>query len=329
MKHPLVLLVLLLFGVTALGQFPPPAGQPGTTAIQKDSTIFRFWANSCTVERGFINIVDTTKVYNNNNHASYGESGDATGIPDEFAVSLGDGGIATLTFPDFIANLPGPDFAIFENSFTDDFLELGFVEVSSDGFRFVRFPAVSLTQDTSQVATFGTIDATKIHNFAGKYRVFYGTPFDLEDIADSTGIDLSRIIHVRIIDAVGCIQDGFSTFDSQGNKVNDPWPTEFHSCGFDLDAVGVINTPQALPSFDDPFFVDIYPNPFHDKITLTTAVRELLVIRILDLQGRILMQKELTTPESSMDVAGLSSGIYLVRITDKSGLSVTRKMFKK
>ncbi|MFN6048554.1 MAG: T9SS C-terminal target domain-containing protein, partial [Bacteroidota bacterium] len=46
-------------------------------------------------------------------------------------VSLGDGGIATLTFDPPITNGDGFDFAVFENTFLDTFLELAFVEVST------------------------------------------------------------------------------------------------------------------------------------------------------------------------------------------------------
>ena len=54
---------------------------------------------------------------------------------------LGDDGSLVLTFPAPIADGAGPDFAVFENAFSTEFLELAFVEVSSDGTNFTRFPA--------------------------------------------------------------------------------------------------------------------------------------------------------------------------------------------
>jgi hypothetical protein len=47
------------------------------------------------------------------------------------------------------------------------------------------------------------------------------------------------------VDVVGSITPAYATYDSQGNMVNDPWPTPYSSSGFDLDAVGVIN--QLVP----------------------------------------------------------------------------------
>src|SRR5690606_10126887 len=120
--------------------------------------------------------------------ASSGDSSAALGAPDGFTVSLGDGGIAVVRFAQPVANGPGPDFAIFENGFPDvsdpegAFLELGFVEVSSDGVHYTRFPATSLTQDTfqhSSIAGSMYMNARLLNNLAGKYIANWGTPFDL------------------------------------------------------------------------------------------------------------------------------------------------------
>ena len=90
----------------------------------------------------------------------------------------------------------------------------------------------------------------------------YGTPFDLEELNNISGLNIDSITYVKIIDVVGCIQDEFATYDSQENIVNDPWPTLFPSGGFDLDAVGVIhNITNAGISQNDQIQVSIYPNP--------------------------------------------------------------------
>lgn len=258
-KSAYLLLILLFVSnvVNAQGPFPPAAGQPGSTAIYKDSSAIKGWANAIEIKRGWVNIADTSVYYNGSNKATFGYPSNALGLAQESSfdvVSLGDGGIATLTFSSPIVNGDGPDFAIFENSFSDTFLELAFVEVSSDGYHFVRFPSVSLTQTTTQVGGFGTLDPTNIHNLAGKYRQGYGTPFDLQDLADSSNIDINNIRFVRVIDVVGNIDDAYCTYDSQGNKINDPWPTPFNSCGFDLDAVAILNKANynyIISNFDD------------------------------------------------------------------------------
>jgi hypothetical protein len=235
-----ILISISLTGIAIAGTYAPPPGQPGSTAIHMDDPVFKEWATGIDVVCGLVDISNP-----GGGDASYGSPdyalGKAQGTSTD-VVSLGDGGYATLTFTYPIINGPSWDFAVFENGFSDTFLELGFVEVSSDGINFFRFDSVSLTQTTTQLGGFGLLVATDLNNLAGKYRQGYGTPFDLEELVGEPGLDVNNIGWVRVVDVVGSIDPLYATYDSLGNKVNDPWPTTFASSGFDLDAVGVINT---------------------------------------------------------------------------------------
>jgi hypothetical protein len=224
------------------GPFAPPAGQPGSDAIDQTSPLFKGWATDVVqLVRGPMDISHPEL-----GSASFGTAanalGPATGNPSD-VVSLGDGGSITLGFASGIRNGPGADFAVFENGFGDAFLELGFVEVSSNGVDFFRFPSISLTPTATQVGSFGTLDATNLYDLAGKYRAGFGTPFDLAELAGvSPLLDIDHVTQVRIVDVTGSINPLYATHDSLGNIVNDPWPTPFASSGFDLDAVGVLHT---------------------------------------------------------------------------------------
>jgi hypothetical protein len=262
---------------------------------------------------------------------NYGIESDALGIADDHVISLGDGGIATLTFDPPIKNGSGFDFAVFENGMGDNFLELAFTEVSSDGVRFVRFPSVSLTPEDLQVTTFGFLDARKINNLAGKYRVFYGTPFDLEEIKDSSGIDIMHITHVRIRDVVGCVNDSvieFVSFDSQGHRINDPWPTEFHTGGFDLDAVGVIHeVSQSMNEKQKPF-VNIYPNPCSDRLHIMIPEGSSAAFQLVNLLGDVMIIREKLSESNFIDLTGLCQGLYIGKFTFPDGKMETRKIVK-
>ncbi len=289
--------------------FAPAAGQPGSTAIHKDSSIIVNWAKTCEVERGYMNIEDPSLGY-----VSFGEPSNAVGPASGVTtsvVSLGDGGKATLTFNPPIKNGEGPDFAVFENGLNDQFLELGFVEVSSDGVNFVRFPAISEVQTTTQIGGFGSVDCRYIHNFAGKYRVAYGTPFDLEDLKDSNNIDLNAITHVRIVDVVGSINPLYATYDSQGNIINNLHPTPFESGGFDLDGIGVINEGElSLDKFTN--YIGIYPNPVINQLTIATNKIE--SFSIVNTLGETLLKGSLTQGENMIDVSDFKTGIYFIHI---------------
>ena len=223
-------------------QFAPAAGKPGSTAIKADSSCFQGWANACYVDRGWrqINLKDS-------GYASVGVAANAEGKAlSKGVVSLGDGGSAVLVFDPPIRDDDGFDFAVFENAFNDSFLELAFVEVSTDSVRWARFPATSLTPIGQQTGGFGATNPTLIHNFAGKYRMPYGTPFDLQDLALFSFINPNNIRYVRIVDVIGSVDSALGSRDHSGNIVNDPFPTNFASSGFDLDAVGAIHLSPSM-----------------------------------------------------------------------------------
>ena len=228
-KYLLIFMTLIAFPVCAFaGPYAPAAGQPGSTAVYMDSADFTGWAT------GYEDVIygaDVADTWKTPQKALGKAQGNAFDI-----LCLGRGGKATFIFDPPIKNGEGWDFAVFENTFSDVFLELAWVEISTNGQDFIRFPNDSLTP--LPVGAFGHIDPTDINGFGGKYRQGYGTPFDLQNLATdplvlSGKVDLSNITRVRIIDVVG---DGTAR-DSQGRVIYDPYPTK-NSAGFDLDAIG-------------------------------------------------------------------------------------------
>ncbi len=246
---------LLCLGLAArAGIYAPAAGQPGTTAIAADDSRIIAWGSATgTIVRGPYEIGDPDSPL-----VSFGNPGAVLGPANAFDIdtgepsitpstvlSLGDGGSIVVTFAQPIANGPSWDFAVFENGFNDTFLELAFVEVSSDGATFFRFPNHSLTQTADQIdqnTALNAINPRDIDGFAGKYRVGFGTPFDLSLLAGRSGLDINAITAVRLVDVVGSIDPLYARRDTELRIINDPWPTPFNTGGFDLDAIGVLHT---------------------------------------------------------------------------------------
>jgi hypothetical protein len=305
-------------------QFAPAAGQAGTTAIKKDSSIIINWATGCKVVRGYQDVSNQSLGY-----ASVGDSSKAIGIADGInVVSLGDGGTAVLTFQSPIKNLAGPDFCVFENSFDAGFLELAFVEVSSDGINFTRFPATCNVQNTVQIGPFDTSsDPTKIDNLAGKYIANYGVPFDLQQLNGTIGLDINAITHVKIIDAVGCIQAQYATYDKNNNKINDPWATAFGSSGFDLDAVGVINqVPLSVKEQNElESLVKVFPTIVSREMNIDNRSGKRLTAEVSDIEGRVVMTTEINSGKLLLEE--LSTGMYFAKLSDGNN-SFTKKFVK-
>jgi Secretion system C-terminal sorting domain len=322
MKIIIQTVCFLLFLTPCVAQFSGVVGTANCAAIYQDSSVFVAWATGCKVVRGYQNAADTTlgRVNFGNDSSAVGKAG-VNGV-----VSLGDGGSAILTFAKPIRNGVGADFAVFENSFDNAFLELAFVEVSSNGVDFYRFRATSNLVAT-QIGAFDLgSNATKINNLAGKYRARYGTPFDLAELAGVAGLNINAITHVKIIDVVGSINPLYASYDQNNNAINDPYPTPFASGGFDLDAVGVLhqatvfaqsNTPEAL----------VFPCPLPQNQVLTVQANSFInSINIYAINGALVYQhiENNSNVEYKLPILALAKGVYILNITTDLGIVVRK-----
>ncbi|NLH15225.1 MAG: hypothetical protein GX455_01470 [Phycisphaerae bacterium] len=198
-------------------------------------------------------------------------------LPGSITLSFGD---PNRPESESIRNGRGYDFAVFENAILSlvstpggsiagrTMAELAFVEVSTNGIDFARFPSVSLT--AGRVGPYGTIDVTDVYNVAGKHpnadSVCTGTPFDLDDLRDHPMVqegyvNLDDIRFIRLVDIPGngSFSDQSTDFPdpssydpnsvshfqpySSVHPIYDAWLT-FGSGGFDLEAVGVLREQQ-------------------------------------------------------------------------------------
>jgi hypothetical protein len=316
MKLIAVLLFFCSLNGIAQGPYAPVADSIGTTAIHKDSSVFIDWASGCIIERGWKNITDTTlgKTSTGDIYSATEKSG-VNGV-----VSLGDGGSAILTFSSPILNGNGPDFAVFENAFDNTFLELAHVEVSSDGINYFRFESVSLSQVNTQILNI--VNTTEIYNLAGKYRAQYGTPFDLEELIGITGLDINNVTHVKIIDVVGSINEPYASYDSQGNIINDPFPTPFETGGFDLDAIGIIHSFVGIKELTNAF--NVFPNPASQQATIIFDNYADKTIQLIDLNGIIVKQLQTRSNQVELDLLHYAKGIYILKSIEGEHVSIKK-----
>jgi len=235
-----LILVLTVGGaIAAQAQFVD-SGQLNPEFSRTDGTLVAWASQVVASVRGPQNYLDLAAGL-----ASYGVETDilgAAGTP----FSLGDGGSVTVAFDVEIANGAGPDLVVFENGFVWNgvYMELGFVEVSSNGTDFARLP--SICRQDSVVGPWDTSDPALFYNLAGNY--VGGTGFDLQDLVVageplvlSGAVDLQHIVFVRVVDVIGDLT-GNATQDYFGHPVADPYPSSGAGSGMDVTGIAVINT---------------------------------------------------------------------------------------
>lgn len=234
--------------------------------------------------------------------------------------TLGVGGSLTLGFDVVIVNGPGADFSVFENAFVFSgatFSEVAYVEVSSNGTDFARFPARYVGPPTGVpgfTAPWGTYSgltghvpvlANVVTNTIDPFDpvVAGGEAFDLgalvaDPLVVGGQVDLANVQYVRIVDvphATGLDAFGNVIFDNSGATGT-----------ADIDAVAVIhhagNISATQPSVD--LFLDAQgylnlrledPNGFTDIDQAQVRVSYNLVqVSITRLRG--LLPSQTVTP---------------------------------
>lgn len=297
---------------TAL-EFDDSVGTSGCQAIYYNNPAILGWATGCTVTRGPKRISNAALGY-----ADYGTDSDGIGPSSESTtdgvVSLGDGGIAVLTFDQPITNGEGYDFAVFENSLNHTFLEMAFVEVSSDGVHYYRFPSVSNTQNATQITNGGAVDPRKVHNLAGKYIVGWGTPFDLAELAGYSNLDIDNITHVRLVDVVGAIDPQYGTIDKNGRIINDPYPTPWGSSGFDLSGVAIMNgwQPNGISEQTLSSTLVAYPNPCTNILYIQNNQPD-CAIEIYNVFGQLVWSDISSDSRIQVNMQAFPDGMYIVK----------------
>lgn len=317
----------ILGAVISRAQYAPAAGIPGSSAIYKDSSIVAFWADSIFFNRGYIAINDSSLGL-----ASVGDANSAKGKALENGVlSLGDGGTATAFFQQGILNLSGPEFAIFENGFeltgsNKYHIELAYVEVSTDGIKYYRFPNHSATQDSIQTGNFDGMFPEQIDGLAGKYIAGFGTPFDLELLKDSIGN--KPVYYIRVRDVVGALNDSFCSFDSDGRKINDPWPSSFASSGFDLDAIALLNEIETVLPESNNTGLNVYPNPINNEsmLSIELAQESPFDIYVYNAIGQCLIKSTNNIRKTSIPIA--FNGNFLIVQCKQNNRTFTTKVIR-
>lgn len=96
---------------------------------------------------------------------------------------------------------------------------------------------------------------------------------------------------------------------------------------FCVDHISVAG-PSSATSLDAPFSIDIFPNPTTGYIQLSSPENEALYCTIIDLTGRLVLQKEWNAGGGQIDLQGLPPGNYWIQIRNDRGHAALRSISK-
>lgn len=138
-------------------------------------------------------------------------------------------------------------------------------------------------------------------------------------------------------DSVWIPISGTVTFIAKFDDYSDStWPYMYHCHALTHEDEGMmgqftVNGTMATNENSVKTAFSLYPNPSTDKlfINLSDASTEIYYITITTLEGRIAMMLPKPQWQNGIDISSLSSGVYLLKLTDEKTKSVTTKKFIK
>jgi hypothetical protein len=113
---------------------------------------------------------------------------------------------------------------------------------------------------------------------------------------------------------VGSIHRNFCSYDTQQNIINDPYPTDFISGGFDIDALGIIHQlyPTSTLNEGKENIVSIYPNPCQNQLYIQSS-EKIKRGTVVSLEGKVIWKSK-EIDQNNIDVSSLKEGIYLLKL---------------
>jgi hypothetical protein len=90
---------------------------------------------------------------------------------------------------------------------------------------------------------------------------------------------------------------------------------------WDITGVEVLNTKSFENSVDS---FKIYPNPAQNFITVNSVLNEKVSITIYDLNGREVIKTSFEGKQKSIDIGGITAGIYFMKIIGSENTETIR-----
>ena len=93
----------------------------------------------------------------------------------------------------------------------------------------------------------------------------------------------------------------------------------------DFQVIAIIDSPNHIAELGAEQF-KVYPNPAQDRFTIIMQQPDNTVATLTDAMGRIVKEIKISTQQTSVDIASLSSGIYYLKIVNSDAVLPVQKI---
>ena len=93
-----------------------------------------------------------------------------------------------------------------------------------------------------------------------------------------------------------------------------------------VDNIAVDVNNLATSEVDTKDSIKVYPNPFHDVITIS-EIRNVKTVHVMDASGRLV--KTIEKPTAQLQLGDLKSGMYILQLAHRDGTTTSVKVIKK
>ena len=70
--------------------------------------------------------------------------------------------------------------------------------------------------------------------------------------------------------------------------------------------------------------INIYPIPATDELTIENTTQQDFALQLFDINGKLIKAEQLSNYRNNLDVSSLNSGVYILKLSNKSGVYTKR-----
>jgi hypothetical protein len=117
-----------------------------------------------------------------------------------------------------------------------------------------------------------------------------------------------------------------STFTASANGSYAVIVTGNGDCADTSDCVVIDQV--GLTDLGQEFGLQLYPNPTMDNFFVSFTKAETISLRILDMQGKLIVDNQIIQSGQKLDVSKFERGVYTIEFTTENGQVITKRLIK-